>query len=238
MISLSKKELSKAQQAYRDLFNELLLPYGEKSPFKLSKDDRAKFFAELKAKWRAAKQKSQSNVSTSGEDLELLKNLKSGYGNKVKKGNKDEIQKYNKEFQAQLKKQGYSKIESKHKGKKVYYQTVNGDMACITIEGAGDSFSITLVYNRNNSKSNVSTSAKTKRVSTDLRKQIERVSAAARKEGQYVEINTSVDDEVFVYRGEDGDEYTFRHNEARDLLNEVPPNVAAEDYILWKAQSW
>jgi len=57
MISISKRELSKLQQAYRDLFNSCLAEYNVKSPFKLNKEQRSEFFKKVKEKWSVEKSK-------------------------------------------------------------------------------------------------------------------------------------------------------------------------------------
>ena len=65
-----------------------------------------------------------------------------------------------------------------------------------------------------------------------LIEQIQSVAAAARAEGQYVTIDhvlPSIDI---------NDEYHFQEHAATELLNDVPAEVSAEDWLLWQVQSW
>lgn len=69
-----------------------------------------------------------------------------------------------------------------------------------------------------------------------LVKQIEEVAKEARYEGQSIDIDPVLPS-VTIRRGED-DWYHFQEWQANDLLATVPPNVDAEDYLLYTAQSW
>jgi hypothetical protein len=47
----SRLNESALQDEYKAFFNETLAKYGVKSPMKLSKEDKSKFFAEVKSGW-------------------------------------------------------------------------------------------------------------------------------------------------------------------------------------------
>ena len=57
-----------------------------------------------------------------------------------------------------------------------------------------------------------------------------------RRDGGYVNIDTRYSTIEVVLS--DGSEYFFQDWEADDLLDEVPNNIDAEDYILAIAQGW
>lgn len=59
---------------------------------------------------------------------------------------------------------------------------------------------------------------------------------AERKSGGSVEINYRLP--YVAVTLSDGSEYFFQGEEASDLLDEVPDNISAEDYILFLAQGW
>lgn len=60
---------------------------------------------------------------------------------------------------------------------------------------------------------------------------------AAIEAGQDITVDAS-EPEVFVYHGDDGNEYNFKYDEATNLLLEVPPNIDPEIYILAVSQNW
>jgi len=64
----------------------------------------------------------------------------------------------------------------------------------------------------------------------------ERRAKAERRGGGHVEIDTRFSTVSVTLS--DGSEYFFQEGEADDLLDEVPDNIAPEDYILAVAQGW
>jgi hypothetical protein len=75
-----------------------------------------------------------------------------------------------------------------------------------------------------------------KRLPNRMVKDYEMRAKAERQGGAFIEIN-----ERLPYVGvemSDGSKYFFQGEEASDLLNEVPPNINEEDFILAIAQGW
>ncbi len=74
------------------------------------------------------------------------------------------------------------------------------------------------------------------KISSRLIKQYKDRAKAERKAGGFCKVDErlpSVDVKM-----SDGSTYYFQEWEAEDLLDEVPPNIDAEDYILAQAQNW
>lgn len=69
-----------------------------------------------------------------------------------------------------------------------------------------------------------------------LVKQYEERAEAEREAGGSIEINSGLP--YIDITMSDGSVYTFQEHEADELLNEVPDNISAEDYILAQAQNW
>lgn len=71
---------------------------------------------------------------------------------------------------------------------------------------------------------------------TNMRKDYEMRAECERKAGTMIDINTWMPWISISFS--DGTEYFFQEAEAQDLLDEVPDNIADEDYILAIAQGW
>lgn len=73
-------------------------------------------------------------------------------------------------------------------------------------------------------------------LSPELLKQYQDRAAAERKAGGSIDIDSSLPF-ISVVLSDESD-YAFQEHEAQKLLDEVPDNISAEDFILATAQSW
>ena len=73
-------------------------------------------------------------------------------------------------------------------------------------------------------------------MNAEMIKQIEAAAEAERAAGGSVEIDPVLP--TVAVTMSDGAEYFFQEWEASELLDQVPDEVAEEDYILWAAQGW
>ena len=70
----------------------------------------------------------------------------------------------------------------------------------------------------------------------NLLKQYEERAAAERKAGGKIDIDTGLPS--ISIKMSDDSEYDFQEHEADKLLDGVPSNIDAEDFILAQAQNW
>lgn len=66
--------------------------------------------------------------------------------------------------------------------------------------------------------------------------QIQMTAHYAREEGWEVDIDTRFPTIDISFEGET--EWYFQEHEAQRLLDEVPEDVSAEDYLLWSSAGW
>ena len=75
-----------------------------------------------------------------------------------------------------------------------------------------------------------------KKLSENLVKQFEARAESEREGGASIEINHIAD--YIALTMSNGDEYMFQGHEMADLLDTVPMQINAADYILATAQNW
>jgi len=88
----------------------------------------------------------------------------------------------------------------------------------------------------NNFKKLLENLLEAEKIPASLVKQYKDRAKAERKAGGYCKINNRLPS--VAVKLSDGSEYFFQEWEAEDLLDEVPPNIDEEDYILAQAQNW